>query len=168
MQPPNNVAKSRKPRLKTEERKLAVAALAAAGWSQARIAQELGFNQSTISHDLKKLAPTVEVAQSILERAQRKIREVLPVEARVQTYVETLNLAKETKQPAAALATLIRLDHMDGLQTDYERAKTKVHETPQLQPMFALPEGTRIDVTVQLERPAINVTPEDGSSLKET
>lgn len=160
MQPPNIVADPPKVRIKAEQRKAAIIALTAKGWTQDRIAKEFGVNRSTVVRDLQGVQAGLTIAETILDQAQARIREIIPVEKRIDEYVNSLEQAKRTNQPSAGLQILARLDAIDGLVTDSERLRTKSVEPPAIVPMFALPPGASISVTVSRERQAIDVTPE--------
>ena len=70
-------------------------------------------------------------------------------------------MAQAANQPAVVLQGLMRLDNIDGLRTEADLAKDKL-DTPTLTPMFSLPPGTRVDITVRSESRVIDVTPHKG------
>ena len=156
-QSPNidNVATRRK-----AGRKATVAALVGSGkLTQEQIAQSLGVTRATIARDVAEIAPALLTAKTVLQRMQGEIEKLLPAEQRVQEYVNSLEQAKASNQPSAGLQILARLDAIDGLVTDVERLRTKAVEPQAIVPMFSLPAGASISVTVTSERPAIDVTP---------
>ena len=163
---PNIETLSRKRELNTKHRQAAVIALTVKGWTQERIAKEFGVNRKTIQRDLDDIRPAQEIVASILDRAQAQLRATLPVEVRVDKLVETLADAKEWKQPGIALQVLQRMDAIDGLVTDSERMRSKAAEPQAIAPMFSLPAGATISVTVSTstERDVIDVTPQVTSS----
>lgn len=127
--------------------------------TQVEIAEAFGVDRKTIQRDAEVCKPDALAAKSILEKAQFKLRELKPVEERVKELVNTLEQAKEIKQPGIALQVLQRMDAIDGLVTEGERMRSKAVEPQAIVPMFSLPAGTSISVTVTSEKPAIDVTP---------
>ena len=68
----------------------------------------------------------------------------------IQKGAELLaKIAQGTDNPFAQLKAIERADDLDGIVTDIERLKTRRADEPrQRVPMFTLPEGARISVTV--------------------
>lgn len=135
---------------KTAVRQKAVVALSAAGFTQQAIADELGVTRQTVKRDMDDLRPDVAIVRTILERAQTKLRELYPVEERIEGYVavaknDTPNLS------GYRLAALTRLDAIDGIITDGERMRAERDRAQEQAPapMFVLPAGTSINVTVE-------------------
>ena len=140
----------RKPRTRTtpQQRKPVVAALLANGMTQTDIAKELGVDRSVIVADVAEIRPSVDQARTILQRMQARIAEILPPETRVDRYAEMLDLARDTKQPSAGVQILARLDSLDGVITDTDRMRSKANDPAPVVPMFALPAGSMVSVTV--------------------
>ena len=161
-------------KVKASQRREQILALQLAGKTQHQIADVLGVDRSTIARDVKALQPSAALIDDILGKAQTKLREIMPVEKRIEEYVNTFNMAKETKQPSAGAAILTRLDHIDGMETLHEQSRSKTHEPAQSQPMFMLPPGASVNVTVtttssnkdalteRIEN-AIDVTPKESA-----
>src|SRR5262249_30170393 len=91
-------------------------------------------------------------AEDKLEEYQRRFKERLPLEDRVRLYEE---IARQNSNLFARFKALQRIDAIDGIIPDIERLKfDRQHEEPQTRvPMFMLPDGARISVTVnQIEQ----------------
>ena len=148
------------------KRRIQVAALLASGMSQADIATVFSVDRKTIQRDAELVKPDAQAAKTILDQAQSRLRELMPVETRIERLVETLDEAQEWKQPGIALQVLQRMDAIDGLVTDSERMRSKAAEPQAITPMFSLPAGATISVTVSTstERDVIDVTPQVTSS----
>ena len=140
-------AKRRKP--KPDERRAVVTTMIAQGATQAEVAAHLGVHRDTVAKDLAKLKPDVEIVRTILDRAQSRLREILPVESRVDKLKDTLDLAEATRQPLGMLAVLTRMDNIDGLRTEADLAKDRA-EGSSITPMFMLPAGTQVQVSVSM------------------
>lgn len=149
-----NTTSQKRTKLKSAQRRAVIVALQAAGKTQTQIAKDLGVSRKTIVRDIADLKPAQEAVASILERAQRKIQELMPVEDRIQNYVQLLDVAKKTKQPSAGSQILQRLDEIDGMTTDKDRMKAKQGDPAQAQPMFVLPPGARIAVAIDTRTPS--------------
>jgi transcriptional regulator with XRE-family HTH domain len=142
------VTKRRK--IKAQQRREVILALQLQGKTQEQIAAELGVSRRTINRDLDEMQPSVEVAKTILQRAQDRIRDTMPVEKRVDNYVE---LAMSAKNEAVRQGATQRLDDLDGIVPERELIRAKGHEPQAVQPMFVLPPGARIAVAIDT-RPA--------------
>ena len=168
---PNNVATPVAKRRKVPKkiRKPQILALQAAGLTQSEVAKQMGVSRQSITRDMRDLGPSKAQTLAILDQAQLRLREVLPVDKRIDAYVECLNIAKATKQPSAGAVILTRLDDIDGLVPDVVRLRAKTQSESAVQPMFVLPAGAEISVTVGPAKPqdvvdtviakARNVTP---------
>ena len=151
-------------KLTQPQRKALITTLQLQGLNQSDIARQLGCSRKTIVRDIAELRPS-EKAQ--LDRAKSLIDEItckLPTEKRAGKYVE---LATRAKNEAVSLAALQRIDDLEGIVTEKERIRAKAHQAPEPQPMFVLPAGAHVNVTVnqsinkvapaELEQPSINI-----------
>lgn len=126
-----------------------VAALLGKGIPQKDIATLTNVSPRTVSRMASTLEPDLKAVDDLLARAQTRIRDVMPVEQRIDRLVGLLQVAEDTKQPSAGVSVLARLDAIDGLITDADRLKySPDRDTPQAGPMFVLPSGSSISVTV--------------------
>jgi hypothetical protein len=107
---------------------------------------------------------------------QRQIKESLPIAKRVSIIAK---VAEESDNPFAQLKAVTYANELDDIHPSLEREKIrKGNEASQPQPMFSLPAGTSIAVTVQhtigsgLQKESevvnrvIDVTPNDSARGK--
>lgn len=119
--------------------------------TQQNVADELGVCRTTVTKDLQEIRPGIEVADSIIERAQLRISQLMKVEERVEKYVEH---AKSETNGTLSLAALMRLDDLDGVVTQKELVRTRRDEGYNTSgPMFIMPEGAVVNVTLNQAAP---------------
>ena len=120
-------------------------------------AKILGVSTKTIERDLKAVRPDMTEAESKLQEYQRRFKERLPLEDRVRLYEE---IARQDSNLFARFKALLRIDSIDGIIPDIERLKfERQHQETQPVPMFVLPEGAKISVTVnQIEKQNNSIT----------
>ena len=116
-------------------RKQQVLALQLAGLTQAQIADQLGVTPRTIARDVSDLQPTKEVVISTIDRAKKRIAEMMPVEKRIDRYVD---FAMNAKTEAVGYSSLVRLDDLDDIVTQKELVRTRRDEASQPAAMFVL------------------------------
>jgi hypothetical protein len=138
------------------------------------VAKALGVSAKTVARDLKTVRPDMKEAQGKLEEYQTQIQTHLPIRKRAELLAD---IAKQNDSPFAQLKALERADELDGIITDVERLKARkaVDSDRQPPPLFVLPEGTHVQVTInqqkiaagslEINQPAMrNVTPESADS----
>lgn len=142
-QPPIDVKK----RHKTPHsiRKPQILSLQAAGLTQDQIAAEFGVSRSAIARDLKEIRPALNDAESRLARLSSAIESVITLKQRAAKYAD---LALNAKNEAVSAGVLARIDDLDGIVTEKERIRAKGSEPQAIVPMFALPSGAHVSVTV--------------------
>ena len=142
-------------------RKAQILALQTAGWTQERIAQHFGVSRSTIITDLQDLQPARDQVEAALSKLVSALDTLQTVEDVALNYVE---LAQEAHNEAVRLGAQQRIDDLRGIVTEKERIRAKQSEVIANQPMFVLPAGAQVSVTVNQVQPAVrDITPEDGS-----
>jgi len=124
-----------------------------------QIAQVCGVSRSTVSRVVREVRGDLDDARARLREYQRRINELMPIEARVKRYRE---LVEQNDQKMVALKALERLDALDSIVTRRED-KHPPKEEPEKRhtPMFVMPDGTRLSLHV--DRKAIDVTPDRES-----
>lgn len=145
---PNNVAQpvaKRQPRIKSKDRSQAVLALRVAGLKQREIAQELGVELRTVQRDIHKAAAAQAVVRDTLSEMQAVLGETITVKTRAMRYAE---LATSAKNEAVSLGALQRIDDLQGIITEKERLRAKGADQAPVQPMFVLPAGSQVQVTL--------------------
>ena len=134
-------------------RRLQVAMLMAdptAAPSHEEAAKMLGVSSKTIQRDLQAVRPDMVEVQGMLAEYKRLLFERMPIPKRVSLYEEIAN----SSNPFAKLKALERIDELSGIITDEEAMKSRRGEEPhEPVPMFILPEGARISVTVNQVTP---------------
>ena len=150
------------PKLKPAQRKALVLSLQLQGLNQTEIAEQLSVSRRTIVNDLANLHPSEKEQQAKAKSLIDEITTRLPVDERAGHYVK---LATRAKNEAVQLASLQRIDDLEGIVTEKERIRAKAHSAPEPQPMFVLPAGAHVNVTVNqsinkvapAEQPIINI-----------
>jgi len=130
-------------------------------------AKILGVSAKTIERDLKALRPDMKEAEDKLEEYQRRFKERLPLEDRVRLYEE---IARQDANLFARFKALQRIDAIDGIIPDIDRLKfdRRQQEGAERVPMFQLPEGARISVTVnQIEQQNNSITSHQATTAGE-
>lgn len=148
----SNVHPEPKPHIRAQSRIPAVAALLASGMTQQATADALGVTRSTVKRDMAAGAREgAEAAISILARAQAHIEVLMPIERRVEKYVD---IAKDASNEGVSLAALMRLDDLDGIVTQKELVRTRRDEAYNVSgPMFVMAEGAQVNVTLNQAAP---------------
>jgi len=109
-------------------------------------AKILGVSAKTIERDLKAVRADMTEAEDKLEEYQRCLKERLPIEERVRLYEQ---IARQDGNLFARYKALQRVDAIDGIVTEGERLRIqRQREEREPQPMFILPEGAYVAVTV--------------------
>jgi len=85
-------------------------------------AKILGVAAKTIERDLKAVRPDMKEAEDKLEEYQRRFKERLPIERRVQLLAE---IAEQDGNLFARYKALQRADALDGIITEGERLKVE-------------------------------------------
>lgn len=135
----------KKVRLPKKQREAAAVALSVAGLTQQQIATELGVERKAVGRYLAEAKPSTEVATSILERAQATLEKIWPIEQRMEKVAD---LGRGAKNEAVSLAAIGMANDIGGLINDKERLRAKSNDHPTTQPLFALPAGAQVNVSV--------------------
>jgi hypothetical protein len=129
------------------------------------IARTVGCSTKTVQRVAREIKPDVDEALSKLEEYQTLFNKHLPIENRVELYTQIAN--KADSNPFAAMKALERADDIDGILTAKDEVRRPSQESGETRPMFILPAGTRISVsvkTIEDEKPKeIDVTPKADS-----
>ena len=148
-----------------QEKQPEIVVLKAQGLTQREIAAQLGCSTATVNRSLKGQDEQVAtIQQNLANQLMTAIEKHISLESRAGKYAD---LALNAKNEAVSLASLTRIDDLQGIVTDRERMRIdKQTQAPQIQPMFMMPAGTEISVTVKAPGPqdvvkqARDVTPE--------
>jgi hypothetical protein len=127
-----------------------VAMLSTPGITHNDIAKVLHCSTRTIKRIAREVRPDIAEADSKLVLLQREVNRVITVQQRAQKYAD---LATDAKNEAVSLGALQRIDDLDGIVTEKERIRAKRDERPANQPMFQLPAGTAVHVTINQAAP---------------
>lgn len=132
-----------------------------------QIASAVGVSTKTVQRVAQEIRPDMEQVEAQLAEYQSQLRERLPIKDRVALY-ETIARRAESN-PFAAMRALERADELDGILTAKDEIRRPAPSGRDHSPMFILPEGTRVQVNVDLRTHAkkeIDVTPhpDDGKS----
>jgi transcriptional antiterminator len=123
-----------------------------------KAAQLLKVSRKTVQRDLAEMRPDIQEAQNLVAEYQASIRARLPIDERVDLYVEN---ARQSTNPFARQKALERLDDLDGILTESERLRiSRDREPKEPAPMFILPEGAHINVTWNQQNNTIQAPPE--------
>ncbi len=129
-------------------------------------ARILGVSAKTIERDLKAVRADVTEAGDKLQAYQRLFQKRLPIDERVRLYEE---IARQDGNLFARFKALQRVDAIDGIITDGERLKVeRQREERPATPMFILPPGTSVNVTVHQQHEARNITAEPAADSSNT
>ncbi len=148
-----DIADTKRRKVPSHLRKPQILAMQAAGMTQVQIAETLGVSRASITRDLETIRPAQEAVREQCVALMTEITSMLPMKDRAVKYVE---LAKHAKNEAVSLGALQRIDDLDGIVTEKERIRAKSGTTSEVQPMFVLPQGCNLSVTVN--RNTMNVT----------
>ena len=156
----------RRNRLKGHDRAATVLALQVAGLKQREIASELGLDIRTVQRDIEKSSKAKAAISTSLDSLNAELESILTVKDRAGRYAE---LAIRAKNEAVSLGALQRIDDLGGIVTEKERLRAKTQAESAVQPMFVLPAGTEVRLSVGPAQPqdvvderiekARNVTP---------
>lgn len=130
-----------------------IAMLAQPGITHADIAKALSCSVKTVSRISTQVKADINEADSKLATLSKEITAVISVKDRAKRYA---TLAKSAKNEAVSLGALQRIDDLDGIVTEKERMRAKRDEQPANQPMFVLPQGAMINVTVNQQNNTIS------------
>jgi len=119
--------------------------LATPGIKKHEIAKALKVSTRTITRIANEVAPAIEQADRKLAALQTEIHEVISIKQRARKYGE---LAMKAKNEAVSLASLQRIDALDGIVTEKDRIRADREQIRQPQPIFNLPRGSRVAVTL--------------------
>jgi hypothetical protein len=135
--------------------------------SQHEIAQALGISRSKVATVSQSLNKAIENAGSTtaleLEAYRMSLRKQVTVEKRVGVIDKAIS--KASSNPFAALKAVEYADNILGLSPKQQQSQDVSDNT---RPMFVLPAGTSISVTVNTPQQAIDITPLDTDSNDDT
>src|SRR5690349_14002167 len=106
-----------------------------------KIAEIVGCSTKTVERVRKKNQPALEEIKDKLEQYRACLNEHLPVEYRAMRLKE---LASQNSQLMVALRAIERADIVDGLGRP-----TEADEPVEHRPMFNLPPGTKVALTIE-------------------
>ena len=117
-----------------------------AGLTQAEIARRLKSAKQTISTDLKAIEPEKNNAlPNILPLLQNRILELYPVERNAQAWVA---MATTAKTESVRYTAMLEINKLLGVIPEIERVRAKQQERLEPAPMFILPMGANVAITV--------------------
>jgi hypothetical protein len=129
------------------------------------IARTVGCSTKTVQRVAKEIKPDADEALSKLEEYQTLLNKHLPIKNRVELITKIAK--KADSNPFAAMRALERADDLDGIITARDESRRPSQDSGETRPMFILPAGTHINVTVnpiESEKPEeIDVTPKGNS-----
>jgi hypothetical protein len=150
---------------KQEETKTKIIACLASGMNHTEIARTVGCSTKTVQRTVNSLEPETREFTDGLAEYQRLFRDQLPIPKRVEIYNKIAQKAESN--PFAAMRALERIDDLEGILTAKDEARRPTQDSGETRPMFILPAGTHINVTVnpiESEKPEeIDVTPKGNS-----
>jgi hypothetical protein len=150
---------------KQEGTKTKIIACMASGMNHTEIAKTVGCSTKTVQRTVNSLEPETREFTDGLAEYQRLFREQLPIPKRVEIYHKIAQKAESN--PFAAMRALERIDDLDGILTAKDETRRPTQDSGETRPMFVLPAGTRISVsvkTIEDEKPKeIDVTPKADS-----
>jgi hypothetical protein len=121
-------------------------------------AKMLGVSAKTIGGDLKAVQADMAEAEDKLQEYQRRFKERLPIDERVRLYEE---IARQDGNLFARFKALQRVDAIDGIVTEGERLRIPRDREPrEPAPMFILPEGAHVQVTINQQNNVLQAPPE--------
>ena len=123
--------------------------------TQADIAATLGVSPATVSKVASMLRKASEDNSIELNSYKTLLRDKLPADIRVGTLRKAVD--KADSNPFAALKAVEYADSILGLSPKTQQLEPISDNT---RPMFVLPAGTQISVSVTTPRAEIDVTPE--------
>ena len=132
-------------RPKTRGQNNLILAYATQGLTAAEIAAKLNVSTRKVARGMAQARPALKAIDDIQSRARVVIEKQLPSERRVERYVA---LATSAQVEAVQYSSLKRLDDIDGLVVDADRMRYSKDAERTVTPMFSLPAGTFINVTV--------------------
>lgn len=142
--------------LQIKNRDAQIIAMVAAGVKVHEIADALGVNRKTVQRALNRERDTVTSIDKKLAEVQRQLKNQMPIRERVEGLVR---VARESEMDFARLHSIKYLNELDGIHPQLEREKLKRdREQPQTQPMFMLPVGSQVNVTINQTIPADSVS----------
>jgi hypothetical protein len=123
-----------------------IAMLQTPGVKHTDIAAALHCSTRTVARISQEVARDLKDANDRLATLNREITKVVTVRQRAEKYA---NLATKAKNEAVSLAALQRIDDLEGIVTQKELVRTRQGGLgPEIQPMFMLPAGSQVNVTV--------------------
>jgi len=138
-------------RTKDLKKRARITALLATGASVRDIAQTAGCSLSMVAKVKGEISLNDEEQRELLNSYRRTLLDKIPPEQRAERYAQLIN---QDSQLMVSLKALERIDHIQfGQLTKEEPPKTE-----ERQPMFHLPPGSAVKITV--DAPAINITPD--------
>lgn len=142
-----------------------IVALFTSGMKQYEIAESLGISTRTVIRAIKRNLETVETVDKKLSEVQRHLKRQMPIEKRVKVLVQ---VAEESTMDFARIGSIKYLNELDGIHPQLEREKLKRgQEQPQSAPMFMLPAGAQVNVTITQTIPADSVSASESSEVIE-
>ncbi len=114
--------------------------------THAQIAEMVGRSSRTVDRVLDTNSDLVEqLERTFLDELQTHLNTLQTSEDTALNYVE---LATSAKNEAVRLGAQDRILDIRGVITDKERLRAKQHDAPTSQPMFVLPPGAHVAVTI--------------------
>lgn len=114
--------------------------------THAQIGDLVGRSKRTVGRVLEDQADLVEtLSETFLNALQEHLDTLQSSEDTALNYVE---LATSAKNEAVRLGAQQRIDDLRGIVTQKELVRTRRDEQAQPQPMFIMPPGTSVNVTI--------------------
>lgn len=143
------------PKLSKRQREAATIALAAQGLNNGQIAQKLGLERKTVGRYLQENKPVSQAVDGALDRLNAALDKVITIEEQAGIYAK---LAKDAKNEAVGLAANNQIAEFRGVVTEKERLRAKGADPAPVTPMFVLPAGATVQVSVARPREVIETT----------
>jgi len=113
-----------------------------------QIAEIAGCSKKTVQRISQKIKPDLTEIEVKLGEYRRLLQEEMPIQYRAKRLKE---LATQDTQAMVALKALERADMLDGLSV----VKDMPPPEPPRRPLFNLPEGARVAVTLDITTPEV-------------
>lgn len=140
-------------------------AMLSAGMQQGEIAEALGISTRTVMRAVQRIKPDLELVDKKLSEVQRQLKSQMPIRERVE---ELVRVAKKSPLDFARIGSIKYLNELDGIHPQLEREKLKRgQEQPQTAPMFMLPAGAQVNVTINQAAPADSVSASESREVIE-
>ena len=124
-------------------------------FTEQKIAEMVGITRSSVQAIKRnKIKPAMAEIDAKLADYRSKLAARVPIERRVERLGD---LIEQTEQPMVALKALVRADYIDGLYC--EPLRDQIGDGPPRMPLFSLPPGSRVKITLDSAQEPINVLP---------